>query len=688
MNVCLNMIVRNEGARIERALASVSPYINSWVITDTGSTDDTKDRIVKYFTDAGIMGEIHDAPFVDFAQARNASLDYARSRTFAYQPEMFLMMDADMELVVQDPKAFHDINELGLSYEMYQIAGAVSYTNSRLLSVAAPGHYKGVTHEYLDVASSGRIPQSTAYFKDHADGSNRLDKYKRDIRLLKKGLKDEPGNARYMYYLASSYRDAGKHAEAAKWFERRVRAGGWDEEVWQAKLGYAHALKDLGDIPGFKAGLLSAYNMRPSRAETMYDLSKYLRENGEPCAALAAAEAVEHLPRPDDILFVNDFVYRTGIKEEVAISSFYAPGKREKGRRVNDALSMQLPDWQQVCGARANQWHYVRPLIEDCPSFVSRVIPFVPPDELVPLNPSVVMHHGNIWVNVRAVNYRIDPEGRYIIKATDGTANAENPIDTRNFLLNLGLDPMRDTPLQTYECYRPGNMPVEFPLVTGFEDVRLISWGNALWSSATVRQLDKDGMCEQVFSRLEGFKPEGTADAIAKYGEGGFMHVDMKRMLPSPRITEKNWSPVIWPSSSDQMFVSRPGAVLNTLGHLVLSNDPSIRTDNLSGSSQVIQYEGTHWLGLLHSAHALLGEPYKRYYTHRFVEYTPDLQLKRLSLPFYFHDRQIEFCAGMCWNQNNDKAVISYGVRDSEARIATVDREEIEAFLEGGHRYA
>ena len=43
--ICLNMIVKNESAVIERCLASLRDHIDAWVIVDTGSTDDTMDKI-------------------------------------------------------------------------------------------------------------------------------------------------------------------------------------------------------------------------------------------------------------------------------------------------------------------------------------------------------------------------------------------------------------------------------------------------------------------------------------------------------------------------------------------------------------------------------------------------------------------------------------------------------------------
>ena len=64
MSLCLNMIVRNEARVIERCLDSVYPLIEHWVIVDTGSTDDTQERIRRRL--AGIPGQLHQRPWKDF----------------------------------------------------------------------------------------------------------------------------------------------------------------------------------------------------------------------------------------------------------------------------------------------------------------------------------------------------------------------------------------------------------------------------------------------------------------------------------------------------------------------------------------------------------------------------------------------------------------------------------------------
>src|SRR4051794_25351956 len=98
--LCLNMIVKNEMANLERCLKSVADHISCWVIGDTGSTDGTQDFIRTFFAERNIPGELHSFPFHNFEQARNAALHHAYASSLEYNYVLF--DDADMELMVED----------------------------------------------------------------------------------------------------------------------------------------------------------------------------------------------------------------------------------------------------------------------------------------------------------------------------------------------------------------------------------------------------------------------------------------------------------------------------------------------------------------------------------------------------------------------------------------------------------
>ena len=61
--ICLNMIVRDESKIIIDTLENLCSYINFdyWVICDTGSLDDTKEKIIEFFEKKDISGEFKAA---------------------------------------------------------------------------------------------------------------------------------------------------------------------------------------------------------------------------------------------------------------------------------------------------------------------------------------------------------------------------------------------------------------------------------------------------------------------------------------------------------------------------------------------------------------------------------------------------------------------------------------------------
>jgi glycosyltransferase involved in cell wall biosynthesis len=648
-SLCLNAIVKDEAAIIERCLLSVIPHICAAVIVDTGSTDDTIRIMEQTLGEAEVPYRIYRRPFINFMQARNAALDCARSSDLSFKN--ILLVDADMELVVEDPKCFDNLT--GPSYDIVQKAGELSYHNRRVVSRYATGNYRSPTHEYLDVASAGCL--SGVYFLDHACGANRKDKFARDIDLLLEDLRHYPDNERSWFYLAQSYRDNGQPAQAAQAYQRRIELGGWAEEVWDAHCNYAHALKNQGDEGGFVRELILAHERRPTRAEPLYDLAHYFRERGDNYAALLFAERGLTVPRPNDVLFVNDYVYETGLKEEVSICAFYVDGKRGAGlKAANDlALAKNTPPHSREM-AKANMFFYIEPLVTYCPSFKAHKLDFVPPDGYTPLNPSIASRAGfdTIHCVIRTVNYTIDEQGRYLIRGTDGEANGTNPINTRNFMCYIS--PVTYS-VRAVEITWSRPAPA-FNLVTGMEDMRLsVLPDGATKISACVREGNFSGWCRQV-------------EAEIRYNTVHSWHT-----MKVHDQHEKNWMPF------NGNYVYRLGHVVNNRGEDISKIEPKYDVSTISGGSQVIPFAGAY-LAVVHEAR--YKQDGKRYYQHRFALMGADGALSKLSLPFVLHDKQIEFVAGLCWHPDHERLLISYGVRDEEAWVAEVDWHDVmEMFL-------
>ena len=148
--------------------------------------------------------------------------------------------------------------------------------------------------------------------------------------VLEAGLAAEPDNARYAFYLAQSWRDAGQLDKARAAYAKRATMPGFEEETWYALLEVAKLGARLGLGDGVVIGeYLRAFERRPSRAASLCYLATYLREHDRVVAGYPFARAASECPRPDDILFIDESVYRWRAKDEHAVSAYWLGRYRE-----------------------------------------------------------------------------------------------------------------------------------------------------------------------------------------------------------------------------------------------------------------------------------------------------------------------------------------------------------------------
>ena len=312
------MIVRDEEAIIQQCLESVKPYIDCWVIVDTGSTDNTPNVIENFMHEANIPGELHHEKFVDFSTTRNFALEKCRASDLQY--EYILLIDADMELIVSDLTALNTLNAPAYKVEQYN---SISYYNTRIILRDTPSMYKGVTHEYLWTTHDA-LRLAGVSMADHANGSNRKHKIMRDISLLTNEIKNNPSNLRNRFYLAQTLRDAKKYEEALGHYRIRSVSGGWEEEAWYSEYQASRCLYYLGRKEEFEVAALKCWERRPQRAEPLALLVRHYREVGNYNEAFRLGSVGKTIKYPDsDSLFIELAVYKWFFDQELAVSGYY-----------------------------------------------------------------------------------------------------------------------------------------------------------------------------------------------------------------------------------------------------------------------------------------------------------------------------------------------------------------------------
>jgi len=335
------MIVKNETHIIRECLESVVPYIDYWVISDTGSTDGTQELIKQFFAEKGIPGELHQDEWKGFGHNRSLALRHCDGKAdYAWVIDADDKIEGDFKMP-SNPNADAYVIRMGRP--------EFSWWRTQIFKVDSKWEYRGVLHEYPACTTNDKpmlVKLEGNYFLNARTlgarnvGISPVEKYSRDAEILEKALIDEPDNTRYQFYLAQSYFDSQQWEKAEKAYLKRANMGGWAEEVYYSlyRVAISQAMMDR-PWPEVQTSFMNAYNSRPIRAEPLYHIAQVLRQKlNQPAAAFVFARTAAEIPLPkDDILFVANAIYDYAILDELAATAFYA-GKPELGYLASKKL--------------------------------------------------------------------------------------------------------------------------------------------------------------------------------------------------------------------------------------------------------------------------------------------------------------------------------------------------------------
>ena len=335
-SICLVMIVKNESKNIERCLNSVKDYIDYWVICDTGSTDGTQDIIRNYMESQNIPGDLYEREWKDYGTNRTESMKLSQGKC-----DYRLIIDADDLLVVNEPEKIF----ANLTHDSYRLRielGLISYYRTQLVKSDQDWKYVGVLHEYIEGPKDVELTDEyiyEGYMVASVSGDTRdikgNNKYHNDALIFERELMlnpdIEPGlRARYQFYLAQSYRDAGMHERSIEAYRKRIELGGRDEEVYIslytiAKMYQVMKKSDSEIVDAY----LRAWEYRPVRLEAVYNLIRYLVKHKRYFLAFSFASICMRLPTCTDVLFVESDIWIWKMAEEYSVLSYYTGNIKE-----------------------------------------------------------------------------------------------------------------------------------------------------------------------------------------------------------------------------------------------------------------------------------------------------------------------------------------------------------------------
>lgn len=613
MKIGLCMIVKNEAHIIHESLTCTLPLISTFCIVDTGSTDDTIQKIKKFYSEKGIEGEVHERPWKNFGHNRSEALQLCDGKM-----DYALVIDADdlMGFPENTSKLLTDVltAQRPNSCQLLIKQDGLEYWRAQIFKCNDGWKYVGVLHEYptngKENCISSKLPKDI-YMVSRRLGGRTIagDKPKRDIEVLEQGLKDEPDNDRYMFYLAQSYRDGGETQKSMKMYKRRFKIGRWAEEAWFAAYQVGLCYKALKNIPKFEYWMQRAYEYRPWRAEPIYHLTEYFRVTGKLHKAYEYSKLGMNIAFPSqDVLFVEKFPHEGGFLYERTILDYYVHTDKKIGLR--DTVQYLLKNGMHVQNVISNLKFYASAIQNHTKQSLNLPLAFGED-----FRPSAVCVLNYPFANVRYVNY-LPPENN-IYKTKDGSN-----IQTQNAYINL------DTNEVVTKMDDSSISLSRFPTsVKGLEDIRLFT---------------KDNETQFIATNIREYDP-AIRMITGKYNTENGIYSDVS-VLKSPvnAECEKNWLPV--PNTDHIIYNWSPLRIIRFDGSEVAKHDVPPIFSLFRGSTIPVEWNG-NWLVMIH----IVEYSTPRHYYHLLVElekytYTP----LKITLPFKFHESSsIEYCLSM-----------------------------------------
>lgn len=349
--ICLNMIVKNETRVMARLISTVKDYIDYYIISDTGSTDDTIKLISNEMNKYQISGEIYENPWQNFAYNREVALRYVYLN---HECEYLMTIDADEELRVgnsEEAKQFFKTLDKDMYHVKKKFMGHEYYVPFLLRTTNLKWTWRGPVHNYIDLNE-----HQGKYTHEYVDGDfmwihvnyhegskshniSTRDKYLRDAKLLREEVRKNPSDSRSQFYLAQSYFDAGEWRRAYDSYEKRIKMGGWNEEIFYSKyrMGVCAIQMDF-NYSQILFLLLDAYEYRPTRIESLYELIKYCRENELYHQGYLFGKMAISIPVTKDLLFVNHNIYKYLLTDQYSLCAYYTGRYHESKDLLLDLL--------------------------------------------------------------------------------------------------------------------------------------------------------------------------------------------------------------------------------------------------------------------------------------------------------------------------------------------------------------
>ena len=343
--ICFATMCKNEEHCIRETLESVYKYIDTWVVHDTGSTDNTCKIVADFFEEKGISGELYCEEWKGFDYNKTKMIERCYNKS-----DYILHIDAD-DLIVGDFK-FNVKFPTKDTYYLNTKRDSAKYKSISIWKSSIRWKFCGVAHTIVkcldkeNYETSDELVSDDVYLhsRDLGNRSSYSNKYLKDAKLLEKQFFDtlyyDPDNlnTRSVFYTAQSYLDSGYVKDALNWYSLYIKLKNtWIEEVFESYMRIATCLIKLNKpYDNIKKNIDKAINIFSDRAEPYYVLGKYCNNNKKHVSAYVLFKKAYSM-NLDEVkqkytLFIMEKNYGKYVLDELSVACYWT-NKISEGKR-------------------------------------------------------------------------------------------------------------------------------------------------------------------------------------------------------------------------------------------------------------------------------------------------------------------------------------------------------------------
>lgn len=280
--ISLSIIVRNESKVILTMLNSVYTLLDYYVIVDTGSTDNTKDIIKKFFDEKGIPGEIVDHTWKNYGDARNIAIEVTKDKA-----DYNFWIDADDELIIDSNFNVDIFKQQLLNYDALDCQyfnTTYEYKKISFFLSKKPWKWFGALHEVLICNENVNVGIANGLkIIQHSNGyswsnPNKWQDYYDMINDFMSTIdENDPLYSRWLFYFAQTCAESEKFDKAIEYYEKRIKFDtiSNNEEVYISLFKLAQIKAYLGYFNDAINIYLQCHEENPNRLEHIAQIIQY-----------------------------------------------------------------------------------------------------------------------------------------------------------------------------------------------------------------------------------------------------------------------------------------------------------------------------------------------------------------------------------------------------------------------------